>query len=177
MEYLRGGLQAELKQETGPWTIVILKTSNIIIIWNLYQYKYPGKYPDINSCTRSYQKVLISGFQRSCIWSQWMKSTYWTKLYTGFAWGPHEPNWCQSSSKVFTFLETWKKGKLPEDQCIAACESMVYAYMYLGLFIYLWIWKNGWNFWKPSMLYNVHMWDILVWNNIQDPKVLGLPSN
>ena len=124
-----------------------------------------------------HQKVLISSFQRSCIWSHLMKSTYWTKLYTGFAWGPHEPNWCQSSSKVFTFLETWKKGKLPEDQCIAACESMVYAYMYLGLFLYLWIWKNGWNFWKPSMLYNVHMWDILVWNNIQDPKVLGLPSN
>ena len=28
-----------------------------------------------------------------------------------------------------------KKGNLPEDQCIAACESMVYAYMYLELFI------------------------------------------
>ena len=60
MEYLRGGLQAELKQETGPLTIRILKTSNIIIIiWNLYQYRYP----DVNSCTRSYQNALISVFR------------------------------------------------------------------------------------------------------------------
>ena len=28
-----------------------------------------------------------------------------TKLYNGFVWGHLEPNWCQSSSKVFTFLE------------------------------------------------------------------------
>ena len=125
-----------------------------------------------------HQKVLIYGFQRSFIWFQWIKSTYWAKLYTVFTWGPLEPNICQSSSKVFI----WKKGRLPEDQCIAACESMVYAYMYLelflyyyiiiiiymymGLLIYLWIW-NGW---KLSILCNVHIRDTLVWHNIQDPK-------
>ena len=152
MEYLRGGLQAELKQETGPWTIRISKTSNIIIIWNLYQYRYHGKYPDAYSCTRSSSKSFNFWFSE--------------KLYLISMNGEHK-----------TVHWIWKKGKLPEDQCIAACESMVYAYMYLGLFIYLWIWKNGWNFWKPSMLYNVHMWDILVLNDIQDPKFLGLPSN
>ena len=59
MEYLRGSLQAELKQETWPWTIGILKTSNIIIIiiiLDLDQYRYRGKYPVANSCTRSWSK-------------------------------------------------------------------------------------------------------------------------
>ena len=55
MEYLWGGLQAELKQETGPWTIGIFKTSKIIIIWNSYQYRYRGKYPDVK-CTISSSK-------------------------------------------------------------------------------------------------------------------------
>ena len=99
---MRGGLQAELKQETGPLTIRILKTSNIIIIiWNLYQYRYP----DVNSCTRSLSKCFNFGFQRSCIWSQWMKGTFWTKLYTGFAWGPLN----QIGAKVHQrYLLFWK---------------------------------------------------------------------
>ena len=126
---------------------------------------------------------------------------------TAFVWGHLEPSWCQSSSKVFTFLEkkeiylktnalrhaspwcmrkcTWdclyKYNKINclNDYIYIYILGYVYipgTYMYLGLFIYLWIWK-GWNFWKPSISYKVHTWDILVWNNIQDPKFLGLPSN
>ena len=54
MEYLGGGLQAELKQETGPWTIGILKTSNIIIIWNNYQYRYRDVYSSTRSSSKSF---------------------------------------------------------------------------------------------------------------------------
>ena len=62
MEYLRGSLQAELKQETGPWTIGILKTSNIIIIYGIFTNTenirmltllYPGahRFPSNHDCT------------------------------------------------------------------------------------------------------------------------------
>ena len=65
MEYLRGGLQAELKQETGPWTIVILKTSNIIIL--LTNMDIVENMWMLTLERDLHQKVLISGFQRSCI--------------------------------------------------------------------------------------------------------------